>query len=113
VVVSNPPYVAETEREQLPRDVRDHEPATALFSGPSGLEALREIVEQAPRHLAVRGLLALEVAEARAAEVLAWLEGGPNWESPRLIEDLAGRPRVVLARLSGSGSRAHPRGSPP
>lgn len=98
VVVSNPPYVAEHERELLPHDVREHEPALALFSGATGLEALREIVDRAPRHLAPRGLLALETAEARAADVLGWLREGGAWREPRVMEDLTGRPRVVLAR---------------
>jgi release factor glutamine methyltransferase len=97
-VISNPPYIAESEREALPREVREHEPAVALFSGPDGLDALREIVEGAPRHLVAGGLLALEVAEARAEVVFAWLEGGRDWEGVALREDLAGRPRVVLAR---------------
>ncbi|MBI1795599.1 MAG: peptide chain release factor N(5)-glutamine methyltransferase [Candidatus Eisenbacteria bacterium] len=97
VIVSNPPYIAEGERGQLPADVREHEPAEALFSGASGLEALREIVDQAPRHLVAGGLLALELAEMRAAEVATWLEGAHDWESARLIDDLAGRPRVLTA----------------
>ena len=102
VVVSNPPYVAEHERELLPHDVREHEPGLALFSGETGLEALREIVDGAPRHLAPRGLLALETAEARAAEVLAWLRESGTWREPRMVEDLTGRPRVVLARRPAS-----------
>ena len=66
VVVSNPPYIAEHERDALPADVRDHEPPAALYSGPSGTESLREIIEDAPRHLVGGGLLALELAENRA-----------------------------------------------
>jgi release factor glutamine methyltransferase len=98
VVVANPPYVATTERDRLPGDVRDHEPALALFAGASGLEALRIIVDEAPRHLATSGLLALELAEARAHEVAAWLEGSRDWERVALRDDLAGRPRILLAR---------------
>lgn len=98
VVVSNPPYVAEAEAEQLPEEVREHEPPHALYSGPTGLEALREIIELAPRHLVARGLLALELAEMRAAEVAAWLEGDRDWQNVELRDDLAGRPRILLAR---------------
>ena len=98
VVVSNPPYVATGEWDLLPHDVRAHEPPTALFSGATGLEALREIVDLAPRHLVTGGLLALELAETRATEVAGWLDGAADWESARLLDDLAGRPRVVLAR---------------
>jgi len=98
VVVANPPYVADAEAELLPEDVRGHEPGQALFSGPTGLEALREIVDQAPRHLVTHGLLALELAEMRAAEVAAWLEGDRDWQSVELRDDLTGRPRILLAR---------------
>lgn len=98
VVVSNPPYIATGEAPQLPRDVRDFEPHTALFSGETGLEALREIVDEAPRHLVTGGLLALELDESRAAEVAAWLDGAHDWEGVDLRDDLAGKPRILLAR---------------
>ena len=98
VIVANPPYIAEYESDELPEDVRDHEPATALYSGPTGLEALREITEESPRHLVAGGLLALELAESRAREVEAWLEGAHDWSAVELQDDLAGFPRVLLAR---------------
>jgi len=98
VVVSNPPYIAESEADSLPADVREWEPAQALFSGPDGLDALREIVDDAPRHLVAGGLLALELAENRAREVAAWLDGAHDWASVELLDDLSGQPRVLLAR---------------
>lgn len=98
VIVSNPPYIAEHEAASLPREVRAWEPAQALYSGPSGLEALRAIIEDAPRHLVARGVLALELAEMRADEVAAWFDGAHDWSDPRVLEDLAGRPRVLLVR---------------
>jgi release factor glutamine methyltransferase len=98
VIVSNPPYIAEGERDALQAQVRDFEPERALFSGETGLEALREIVDEAPRYLVGGGLLALELAEMRAREVAAWLEGAHDWQGVRLIDDLAGRPRALLAR---------------
>src|SRR5690606_7815739 len=61
VIVSNPPYVADGERDSLPEDVREWEPAGALFAGPSGLEVLAALVEEAPLNLAPCGLLALGV----------------------------------------------------
>jgi release factor glutamine methyltransferase len=98
VIVSNPPYIATGERDSLPREVREFEPEEALFAGASGLEALREIVDEAPRHLVGEGLLALELAEMRAREVAGWLEGARDWQQVGLRDDLAGRPRVLLAR---------------
>jgi release factor glutamine methyltransferase len=98
IVVSNPPYIATIEQDLLPADVRDHEPPQALFSGETGLESLREIIDEAPRHLVADGLLALELAEMRAREVAAWLEGAHDWRDVDLRDDLSGRPRVLLAR---------------
>lgn len=97
VVVSNPPYIADTERDALPRDVKDHEPAAALFAGETGLDAIREIVDLAPDALVAGGLLALELAENRAEEVAAWLDGTRDWEAVELRDDMAGRPRILLA----------------
>jgi release factor glutamine methyltransferase len=101
VVVSNPPYIATEEWDDLPDDVRRFEPAEALFSGPHGLDAVREIVDDAPLHLVAGGLLAVELAEARAREVAAWLEGASDWASVELADDLAGRPRYLIARRQG------------
>jgi release factor glutamine methyltransferase len=98
VIVSNPPYVGLGEAGALPRDVRDFEPPIALFSGPTGLEALREIIDESPRHLVAGGLLALELAESRAREVAGWLEGARDWSDVELRDDLSGQPRVLLAR---------------
>jgi release factor glutamine methyltransferase len=98
VVVSNPPYIGTDETAELPADVREWEPHAALFSGADGLEALRAIIDEAPRHLVAGGLLALELAESRAREVAGWLEGAHDWADVELRDDLAGRPRVLLAR---------------
>jgi release factor glutamine methyltransferase len=100
-MVSNPPYIATGEWDELADEVRGGEPQEARFSGSSGLEALREIVDVAPRHLVAGGCLALELGERRAQEVAGWLEGARDWEGVRLIDDLAGRPRVLLARRQG------------
>ncbi len=98
VIVSNPPYIATGEWDDLADEVRRFEPHAALFSGASGLEALREIIEGAPRRLVTGGLLALELAESRASEVAAWLDGAHSWSDVEVRDDLSGQPRVLLAR---------------
>ena len=98
VVVSNPPYIATREWDELPEDVRSFEPREALFSGATGLDDAREIVEEAPRHLVAGGLLALEVAEERARLAAAWLQGARGWRAVEVRDDLACRPRYLLAR---------------
>ncbi len=98
-IVSNPPYIARHEAGDLPADVREHEPESALFGGgDEGLDDVRTLVDDAPRHLVAGGLLALELAEQRAAQVAEWLDGAHDWSEVRLLDDLAGRPRVLLAR---------------
>ncbi len=98
VIVSNPPYISRDEAAELPRDVRDWEPEAALFAADGGLADLRDILDDAPRHLVTGGLLALELAELRANEVAAWLEGARDWRGVELLPDLSGRPRMLLAR---------------
>jgi release factor glutamine methyltransferase len=100
VVVSNPPYIAAGEWDALPEDVRGFEPPTALLAGPRGLDDLRAIADAAPRHLVPGGLLALELAETRAAEVAAWFTCSPVWEGVEVRPDLAGRPRCLVARAT-------------
>lgn len=98
VIVSNPPYISPPEAADLPTTVRDWEPHSALFADDDGLADVREILEEAPRHLLAGGLLALELAEQRAAQVAGWLEGAHDWHGVELRDDLAGRPRLLLAR---------------
>jgi release factor glutamine methyltransferase len=97
VIVSNPPYIANGEAESLPPEVRDWEPAVALFAGPTGLEVIEEIVTGAPRHLVPGGLLALEVAPGVATETLALIRSSGSFGEPELLADLVGLPRIVLA----------------
>lgn len=98
VVVSNPPYVANGEAESLPDEVRDWEPAVALYAGPTGFEVIQQIVDGAPQYLAPGGLLALEVAPGVAGATLERLRARGAYSEPRVIRDLAGQRRIVLAQ---------------
>lgn len=97
VIVSNPPYVSESEAASLPRDVREHEPHLALFAPKDGLAMLEEIVAGAPERLAPGGLLALEVGDGQANAVAGRIAGSGAYGVARVVSDLAGRDRVVLA----------------
>ena len=97
VVVSNPPYVGEEERASLDPEVREWEPAEALFSGAGGLDVLRELVRSAPEHLRPGGLLALEIGASQAAAVAELVRAAGGFGEPRIRRDLAGRERIVLA----------------
>ena len=96
VVVSNPPYVAEG--EVLPREVADWEPGGALVAGPTGLEALAEIVGEASAWLRRPGVLVLEVAPHQALEVVR-LARSQGLGDADARPDLQGRLRVVVARV--------------
>ena len=98
LVVSNPPYVPLSERAGLQREVRDFEPAVALFAGPTGYEIYERLVVDARRVLRPGGWLVMELGFGTHERVLAML--GAGWEEARLVPDLAGIPRVAAARAA-------------
>ncbi len=98
-VVSNPPYIASDEADSLPAEVRDWEPAVALFAGPTGLETIAEIVDGAARYLEPAGTLAVELAPGIAEAALERVRGTGAFQEPSLHEDLAGRARILMAEL--------------
>ncbi len=106
VVVSNPPYVADAEAGSLEPEVGVWEPALALFGGPDGLTLVREVVRGAGAFLRPEGLLALEVGATQSGLVAAAVEGTGEYEDVRVRRDLAGRPRVVLARRVASADES-------
>jgi release factor glutamine methyltransferase len=97
VVASNPPYVGTDERGTLDAEVRDWEPALALFAGPGGLDVIRRLVGGAPDVLHPGGLLALEIGAGQAGAVAELVRAAGAFREPRLRRDLAGRDRIVLA----------------
>jgi release factor glutamine methyltransferase len=97
VIVSNPPYVAEFEVEDLPEEVRAWEPLDALVSGPTGLEAIERIVADARLWLAQPGSLLVEIAPHQAVEAGAMARAA-GFGSAAVWPDLTGRDRILLAR---------------
>jgi release factor glutamine methyltransferase len=94
VIVSNPPYIPENERAELHPQVRDYEPAQALFGGTLGLDIYRRLIPQAYAALKPGGLLALEIGHGQKDALATFLA---TWENLSFIEDLQQIPRVVLA----------------
>jgi release factor glutamine methyltransferase len=101
-VVANPPYLAESERAALAPELA-HEPAAALFAGPTGLEALERLCREVPALLTPGGALAFELAPGQAAQVRAWLAQAGL--ATAVHRDLAGRERVVTGRNAGTPDR--------
>jgi release factor glutamine methyltransferase len=97
VLVSNPPYIAFDEADELPTSVRDWEPAHALFAGGHGLDAARRIIEGAGALLCRGGLLALEVDGRRALQVAGMAASSGVFRAIEVAQDLVGRDRFVLA----------------
>lgn len=96
-VVSNPPYIAFDEATDLPRSVRDWEPAVALYAGRNGLAITTDLVRQAAAVLRGGGVLALEVDVRRAATVAEDVAAQGAYENVRVVLDLTGRERIVVA----------------
>jgi release factor glutamine methyltransferase len=101
VIVSNPPYVREDEFEALPRDVRLHEPRTALVSGPTGVEVVERLVAAALAALAPGGWLLVEIGPAVVAAAEAAIARQPGLLPEATLKDMAGLPRIVQARRPG------------
>ena len=93
-VVSNPPDVALSERASLAKEVRDFEPSSALFAGPTGLEIFQRLVVDAAGVLGPGGLLLMEIGHGQRDAIAKLLHG---WEGGEFIPDLQGIPRVAIA----------------
>lgn len=97
LVVSNPPYVPTGARPRDP-EVADHDPPTALYAGPDGLQAIRAVERAARLLLRAGGTLAVEHAESQGEAVRALLSAAGSWRAVADHLDLAGRPRFATAR---------------
>ncbi len=97
LIVSNPPYLPEADREVAQPEVR-HDPDVALYGGPDGLAVARPLVREAYVALAPGGLLLLEL-DPRNVGVLANEMAAHGW-LPRIHVDLTGQPRFLEAELS-------------
>lgn len=100
VIVSNPPYIAYTEASALPASVRAWEPPVALFADHDGMARYEALLAGAPAVLAPGGWLVLEL-DATRAERTADLARVQGYNEVRLVRDLAGRDRVLVARWTG------------
>lgn len=97
VIVSNPPYIAYTEAPALPASVRAWEPPVALFADRDGMARYEALLAGAPAVLEPGGWLVLELDATRAVRT-ADLARAQGYDEVRLVRDLAGRDRVLVAR---------------
>jgi release factor glutamine methyltransferase len=99
-VVANPPYIPSAEVERLAPELRQYEPRLALDGGPDGLALIRPLIEESSRLLRPGGVLALEMAAGQSEQVRGLVAEHPEWQSVEVLSDLAGIPRVLVARCA-------------
>ena len=100
MIVTNPPYVAQHELDDLPAEVVAYEPVAALSSDPTGFEAIEFIVERAPGWLEPGGVLVCELAPHQAERAIEHARAA-GFADELVRPDLVGRDRVLVARLAG------------
>ena len=97
LIASNPPYVADSELVNLPREVREYEPRVALASGPDGLSVIRRLLREAPRFLRAGGYFVFEIGFGQSA-MIDQLIDRDIWELLGMRKDLQGFPRAVILK---------------
>jgi release factor glutamine methyltransferase len=96
-IVSNPPYVGDSEEDQVQFEVRKFEPRNAVFGGPAGVEIIARLIPQAGAALKLGGWLVMEISGTIVERVLGLLGG---WDCVHVSLDLQGIPRVIRAQKS-------------
>jgi release factor glutamine methyltransferase len=98
LIVSNPPYVAERVRAGLSREVRDHEPAVALFGGLDGWHTIRALLALTPGTLAPDGVLLMELGYGQSEDLAAEVDAVSGLRIESIRSDLQGIARVAVIR---------------
>jgi len=96
-IASNPPYVPSDQPDLVQRDVRDFEPAAALYGGPGGLAFYRRLLVEALGYLRPAGYMVFELGYSQLDSVRAMIDES-RWELLDLVEDLQGIPRTLTVK---------------
>lgn len=97
IIVSNPPYVLESEKSGMDKNVLDHEPHIALFVPDNdGLKFYKAIALYAKRALTDKGRLYFEINPLTAGQLKSWMEG-EGWNDVELLTDMYGKTRFMIA----------------
>ena len=102
-IVSNPPYVDEKEWHTLEPQIRNYEPKEALVSDQRGYEFVEKLIRQAPDYLRPGGYLIFEIGKGQEHRIMSFFTN--SWEDVECHKDLAGIPRIFVARKTGKGGR--------
>lgn len=98
VILANLPYISSDDWTSLDPEIRDYEPASSLRAGARGTEVIARLLEQAPAHLAAGGVLAAEIGETQAKDLLAVARRSFPEAQVYVMKDFAGRDRVLVVR---------------
>ena len=98
LIAANLPYVRTSEWEQLPKEIREHEPRDALDGGPDGLQVITRLLQQAPAHLAPGGLLLAEIDDRQGLATADLAREGFPSACVEVRRDLSGRDRVLTVQ---------------
>ncbi|MCC9643701.1 peptide chain release factor N(5)-glutamine methyltransferase [Rhodopirellula sp. JC740] len=95
VICSNPPYISQSEYDELPTTVREFEPKGALLSAPDGTEIIAKLLNEAAGRLNEAGQLIIELSPMIAGACKQLAEQTGSYSEIRLIKDLAGHERIL------------------
>jgi len=99
VLCANPPYISDLEWKDVPPNVRNWEPETALRGGADGLAMVRRVVECAPRLLRRGGGLLCEIAASQEQSALQ-IASSSGFKEAVVLRDLEGLPRLLRAQYA-------------
>jgi release factor glutamine methyltransferase len=95
-ILANPPYVSDQEYEELPPEVREYEPATALMAGEDGLRDIVQILDVSGSRLKPGGTLFMEIGHRHAAALTELVNQFPALTLKSISNDLQRIPRVAI-----------------
>ena len=102
VIISNPPYVAESDWPTLQPEIRDHEPKEALIAGEDGLAIIKDITNNAHRFLKPGGQLIIELGDGQADAVRQLVANAGHYCKTELLKDYGGVERIIWTSLSST-----------
>jgi release factor glutamine methyltransferase len=104
-IISNPPYIAESELAGLQPEVRAYEPRSALLAGPKGIEFHERLIHDSKEFLAPGGLLVMEVGQGQLPVVQRMAVEAGGYTGLQTVTDEAGIERVLIARRADGEPR--------
>ncbi len=99
LIVSNPPYVAQEDYDELPPEVKDFEPRISLDGGPGGMVVIKRILQEAPEFLTSMGVVMIEMDPGQIKKAMDLASSLPGFEGSEVVKDYSGRERVIVVRM--------------